>query len=166
MKEYFDVLDKDRNHLGYKKERGEEMLDNEYNMGVENYIISDHKILMTKRSENKSHAGMWEVPGGCSQAGEESFDTLKREMQEEVGVKVNSTNTKLVGTKLYKKQFVDIYQTITNIDIQNIKMQEEEVSDVQLIDKDAFYKLIEENKIVPSVLDRWNYVKDNLDLNW
>lgn len=166
MKEYFDVLDKDRNHLGYTKERGSELLDKEYNMGVENYIISDNKILMTKRSENKSHAGMWEVPGGCSQAGEESFDTLKREMQEEVSIDVNSMNTKLVGTKLYKKQFVDIYQTITNINIQDIKIQEVEVSDVQLIDKDTFYKLIEEDKIVPSVLDRWNYVKDNLNLNW
>ena len=29
MKEYFDVLDKNRNKLGYTKERGESLLDNE-----------------------------------------------------------------------------------------------------------------------------------------
>ena len=166
MKEYFDVLDKDRNNLGYKKERGSSLLDNEYNMGVENYIICDNKILMTQRSINKSHPLQWEVPGGCSQAGEDSFSTLKREMNEEVGIKVNKRNTKFIDTKLYKKMFVDIYQTKTDIDIEKINVQEEEVSDVKLVDKNEFNKLIEENKIVPSVLDRWNYIKDKIDLDW
>ena len=166
MKEYFDVLDKDRKKLGYTKERGEKLLNNEYNMGVENYIISNNKILMTKRSLNKSHPGMWEVPGGCSQSGETSFDTLIREMKEEVSINVNKRNTKLLGTKLYKQQFVDIYQTKTRININNVKIQEEEVSDVKLIDKDEFNKLVNNNEIVPSVLDRWNYIKDKLDLNW
>ena len=166
MKEYFDVLDKDRNKLGYTKERGELLLDNEYNMGVENYIICDNKILMTKRSINKSHPNMWEIPGGCSQKGEESFDTLKREMKEEINLNINHKNTKLIDTKLYKKQFIDIYQTKTNININNIKLQKEEVSEIKLINKDEFNKLITDNKIVPSVLERYNYIKDKLDLNW
>lgn len=166
MKEYFDVLDKNRNKLNYTKERGESLSNNEYNMGVENYIICDNKLLMTKRSMNKSHPGMWEVPGGCSQSNEESFDTLKREMKEEVNLIVNKNNTKYIDTKLYKKQFVDIYQTKTKININNIKLQEEEVSDVKLFTKDEFNSIITNNKIVPSVLDRFNYIKDKLDLNW
>ena len=166
MKEYFDVLDKNRNKLGYTKERGESLLDNEYNVGVENYIICDNKILMTKRSKNKSHPGMWEVPGGCSQSKEESYETLQREMLEEINLKINNKNTKLLGTKLHKKQFVDIYQTKTKIDITKIRLQEEEVSEVKLFTKEDFNKIISNKEIVPSVLERYNYIKEKLDLDW
>lgn len=166
MKELFDVLDKNRNKLGYTKERGEKLLSNEYNMAVENFIICDNKLLMTKRSKNKSHPNMWEVPGGCSQKGEESIDTLKREMKEEIDFDINNTDTKYIDTKLYKNQFIDIYQTKTNINLNNIKLQKEEVSDVKLFNKQEFNNLITNNEIVPSVLERWNGVKDKIDLDW
>ena len=87
-------------------------------------------------------------------------------MKEEINLNINNKNTKLIDTKLYKKQFVDIYQTKTNININNIKIQKEEVSEVKLIDKNEFNKLINNNKIVPSVLERYNYIKDKLDLDW
>ena len=32
--EFFDVVDKNRNKLNYKKARGESLQDNEYNMGA------------------------------------------------------------------------------------------------------------------------------------
>lgn len=166
MKECFDVLDENRNHLGYTKERGETLLENEYNTGAEGFIISHNLLLITQRSMNKSHAGMWEVPGGCSQAGETTYDTLKREMLEEVGVEINQNNIKFLGTKIYKKQFVDIFQIQTDIDIHQIKIQEEEVSDAKFVNKEEFNQLVQENKIVPSVLERWNYIKDQVDLNW
>ena len=166
MKEYFDVLDENRVHLGYTKERGEKLLANEYNMGVENYIICDNRILMTQRSNKKSHAGMWEVPGGCSQSGEESFDSLKREMLEEIGLNIDESMVKLIATKIYKQQFVDIYQTIISINIADIRKQDEEISDVKLVDKDEFYRMVENNQIVSSVIKRFKDIKDRLEINW
>ena len=77
--EYFDVVDKNRVQLNYKKIRGEKLEKNEFNTGVEMWIINNNKILMTQRSEQKSHPGQWETPGGCSQAGESIIDTIKRE---------------------------------------------------------------------------------------
>ena len=56
--EYFDVVDKNRISLGYKKVRGETLKDNEFNVGVEMWIINDNSILMTRRSKNKSYPGM------------------------------------------------------------------------------------------------------------
>ena len=57
--EYFDVYDKNRIPLNYKKVRGEVLLENEFNTGVEVWITNDNKILMTKRSLLKSHHGQW-----------------------------------------------------------------------------------------------------------
>ena len=107
--EYFDVVDKNRVQLNYKKIRGEKLEENEFNTGVEMWIINNNKILMTQRSEQKSHPGQWETPGGCSQAGESIIDTIKREMIEEIGVNFNKDEFCLIGTHLYKKQFVDIF---------------------------------------------------------
>ena len=64
--EFFDVVDKNRNKLNYKKARGESLQDNEYNMGAEMWIINNNKLLMTQRSVQKTHSGGWEVPGGLS----------------------------------------------------------------------------------------------------
>ena len=109
--EFFDVVDKNRNKLNYKKARGESLQDNEYNMGAEMWIINNNKLLMTQRSVQKTHSGGWEVPGGCCQAGETTEDTIKREMKEEIGIKFEQDEFVLVGAQLYKKQFIDIFKT-------------------------------------------------------
>ena len=102
--EYFDVVDKNRVQLNYKKIRGEKLEKNEFNTGVEMWIINNNKILMTQRSEQKSHPGQWETPGGCSQAGESIIDTIKREMIEEIGVNFNQDEFCLIGAHLYKNR--------------------------------------------------------------
>ena len=166
MEEIFDVYDKDRKSLNYTKKRGSQLEEHEYNVGVEDWIICNNKILMTQRSPLKSHPGQWEAPGGCSQTKETSWDTVKREIMEEVNFKLDQTNTSFRDTVIYKKQFVDIYQTQADIDLSKIKLQEEEVSDVRLISKNEFYDLVQNNLIVPSVLDRFNHIKEQLKIDW
>lgn len=121
---------------------------------------------MTQRSVQKTHSGGWEVPGGCCQAGETTEDTIKREMKEEIGIKFEQDEFVLVGAQLYKKQFVDIFKTQKKINIRDIKLQLEEVQDVKFVDKDEFYKMIENDEIVLSVLQRYNLIKNKLELNW
>lgn len=164
--EYFDVVDKNRISLGYKKVRGEFLENNEYNVGVEMWIINDNSILMTQRSKNKSHPGMWEVPGGCCQSGESSVDTVNREMLEEIGVIFKEEDYKLIGTELYKKQFVDIYFSNKSINLKDITLQDEEVESVKFVSKNEFIKMKNNYEIVPSVLERYNIIKEKLHLNW
>ncbi len=163
--ELVDIYDKDRKPLGYTKVRGEELLDNEYIQGVELWNFYNKKLLLTQRAVNKSHPGEWEVPGGCSQASESSDDSINREILEEVGYKLNN-NYILIGSSLYKHNFVDLYKINIDIDINNCILQDEEVSGIKYVTKEEFLKLNSENKIVKSVFNRYLEHKEELEKDW
>lgn len=102
---------------------------------------------------------MWEVPGGCSQTSETSVQTLKREIKEEIGVNLND-DFNLLDTQLRKQQFIDIYTT--NQIIKIVTLQKEEVSDYKFVTKDEFNKMINDNEIVPAIIDRYNMIKNRV----
>lgn len=114
----------------------------------------------------KSHPGKWEVPGGCSQAGETSYDTLIRESKEEIGVILTDGDYELIDTQMYKKQFVDIYKSNKLINIKDVKLQDEEVSNVGFFTKEEFLKMAEEDKIVKSVYNRYMNMKEKFEKDW
>lgn len=164
--EYFDVLDQNRISLNYKKLRGETLNPEEFNAGIEMWIVNNNSILMTQRSMNKSHPGQWEVPGGCCQAGESVIDTVKRELSEEIGIEFSQDEFKLIGTELYKKQFVDVFYSEKQIKLQETNLQTEEVKNIKFVSKEDFNKMKNNNEIVPSVLNRFNLFKTKLNLDW
>ena len=164
--EYFDVLDQNRISLNYKKLRGETLNPEEFNAGIEMWIVNNNSILMTQRSMNKSHPGQWEVPGGCCQAGESVIDTVKRELSEEIGIEFSQDEFKLIGTELYKKQFVDVFYSEKQIKLQETSLQTEEVKNIKSVSKEDFNKMKNNNEIVPSVLNRFNLFKTKLNLDW
>lgn len=61
----------------------------EFLVGVAIFVEKDRKILFGKRSENHEAApGVWEVPSGRLEAGEDPTDAVRREGMEEMGVEV------------------------------------------------------------------------------
>ena len=59
--EYFDVLDKDRNFLNKTYVRGTKLNEEEFNAGVEIFITSNNKLLLSQRCLLKSHPLEWEA---------------------------------------------------------------------------------------------------------
>jgi 8-oxo-dGTP diphosphatase len=55
---------------------------------VKALVVKDGKILLIKESPEMS--GKWEIPGGGLDFGEEIQEGLKREVEEEMGVKVKT----------------------------------------------------------------------------
>jgi 8-oxo-dGTP diphosphatase len=54
-------------------------------------IDADGRVLLARRPEGKTMAGLWEFPGGKMQAGETPEAALIRELREELGVDVAAT---------------------------------------------------------------------------
>jgi 8-oxo-dGTP diphosphatase len=54
-------------------------------------IDTDGRILLAKRPEGKSLAGMWEFPGGKVEDGERPEEALIRELKEELGIDVEKS---------------------------------------------------------------------------
>ena len=147
--EYFDVVDKNRNPTNKKLLRGSKLSENEFNVGIECLIVNSNKeILLTQRSPQKSHSYQWEIPGGCSISGECSSQTLKREIFEEIGI--NIVNYKLITTQLYKYQFIDIYIVYSDINIDELKLQKEEVIQAKWFSLQELKRLLQSNLIVPA----------------
>ncbi len=53
-------------------------------------IVKEGRVLVAKRPEGKRLAGYWEFPGGKMEAGESAEMALIREIQEELGCKVEN----------------------------------------------------------------------------
>ena len=51
-------------------------------------IDAENRVLIAKRPEGKSMAGLWEFPGGKVEAGETPEDALCREIKEELGIEL------------------------------------------------------------------------------
>ena len=73
-------------------------------------IIRSHdgKIFITQRGESSHLAGFWEFPGGKVEQNETPFQTLQREIAEEVDIRIHNAHF----LKTIEYQYSDCFSTI------------------------------------------------------
>jgi 8-oxo-dGTP diphosphatase len=72
-------------------------------------LDSEGRYLLGQRPEGKPYAGYWEVPGGKIESGESVFAALKRELQEELGIDIESSEELLVLEYDYPHAYVRLH---------------------------------------------------------
>jgi 8-oxo-dGTP diphosphatase len=70
------------------------------------------RYLLGQRPAGKPYAGYWEVPGGKIEAGESVFDALKRELQEELGIHIQSSEALTILEHDYPHAYVRLHVSI------------------------------------------------------
>lgn len=74
-------------------------------------IIYDQtgRVLISSRPLDKTFAGYWEFPGGKQEAGESLYQTLVRELREELDIQILSARPWLVYTFLREQKYFSLH---------------------------------------------------------
>lgn len=71
-------------------------------------IYNGERILLCRRSPNKSLSGYWEFPGGKVENSEKYEDALSRELMEELGMKVKIGQHYMTVVHKYEKLAIEL----------------------------------------------------------
>jgi len=152
MAEYWDLYDADRKPLGRTITRGDAFAEGEYYVCCEVWIRnSEGKFLMTQRHPDKKAGGLWEFTGGGVLAGETTKQAAVREVQEEMGLRVEESELRLLEVYQHKNYFMDIFVVKKDVDVSTLTLQPEEVVDAKWVSHDKLLQMIEEKQTVWSV---------------
>ena len=75
-------------------------------------LDQDGRYLLGQRPKGKPYAGYWEVPGGKIEKNESVFEALKRELQEELGIDIQSSEELTVLEHDYPHAYVRLHVSI------------------------------------------------------
>ena len=73
-------------------------------------VIRDEpgRVLVNQRTPDKTHAGQWEFPGGKVEVGETDEAALRREIYEELGVRVTAARPMMAFAHEYSERHVHL----------------------------------------------------------
>lgn len=154
MAEYWDIYDKDRNKTGRLLERGQPMGEDDYHIVVMAWIQNSRgQWFLTRRSENKSMPLLWEVPGGCVQAGEDSARGILREIKEETGITVENgilfRSFRRDKVTWENPGFLDVWVFQKDFELSEVTLQPEETCGCRWASNKEILQLMEEGAFMP-----------------
>ena len=180
--EMVDILDDKGNKTGQVLTRSESHAKNLWHPIIHLWIFNlKGEILMQRRSANKPvFPDVWDVAvGGHVSAGESPQDAVIKEAQEELGIKIDKQKFKFIcktrfGTKMpdgwVNNIFIWSYITKMDIQIAELKLQEEEVSGAKWFSLDELDKMLnnpaETEDFSPDIVDDSKVVIAEIRKNW
>ena len=138
-----DLYDENKKLTGETIYKGQDVPRGRYYITVVIFIQNNkNEFLLQKRVKNKD--GKWATTGGHPVSGETSKQGIITEIKEELGINVVEENVELFKTIKTEDDFVDIYYLKEDIDINEIKIQKEEVEDVKWATIEEIQKMIQQ----------------------
>lgn len=95
-------------------------------------INENNEILLQKRSKFKrANPSKWGICGGKVDLGETPLDAGIRETLEEIGILLNKKELKFLSMDSNEKSHFTVYYVRKNVDVNECKLQEEELEEVK-----------------------------------
>ena len=162
--ESIDILNKDGNKTGSTKSKPSIHKDGDWHKAVHIWILNSRsELLIQRRSSTKeNYPNLWDISvAGHVSAGEDSTSSALREIEEEIGVRLNKEHLQHLFTTIEQvvlnegayidNEIHDVYLVRTDLDISDITIQEEEVAEVKFINFQELKKKVldGDNDFVP-----------------
>lgn len=151
--EIIDLYDRQKRKLNKTFDRWSgEPVEGEYKQTVHIWFLnSKGELLVQKRSMTRTrNPGKWAFTGGAVDTGETSLQSAIREVEEELGLKFLEEELDFIISFKREHVFVDVWLIRADIDINEIKMQEEEVEEVKWVSLSELTEMIRKDEFVKS----------------
>ena len=150
--ELVDLYDENRVPLGRVAERHAKKALGEYRMVVHVCIFNGlGQMLIQQRSPEKTiWPELWDVSiGGGVDAGETSRQGAVREVGEELGYDLDLIGLRPAVTVNFEGGFDDFFVVTRDLDLGNLRLQKEEVSDVRWATLEETLAMLENGQFIP-----------------
>lgn len=153
-KEYFDLLDENGNKTGKIKLRTEVHRDGDWHKAVHIWIINNKgDVLLQRRCATKdSNPNMLDISSaGHLSTGDDSLTGAIRELKEELNLNVNKEELQFIKTlkrsskytsTFINNEFDDLYILRTDKTINDMKFQEDEISEIFFVPYKKFKEMV------------------------
>ena len=150
--ELVDLYDENRVPLGRVAERHAKKAPGEYRMVVHVCIFNGlGQMLIQQRSPEKTiWPELWDVSiGGGVDAGETSRQGAVREVGEELGYDLDLIGLRPAVTVNFEGGFDDFFVVTRDLDLGDLRLQKEEVSDVRWATLEETLAMLENGQFIP-----------------
>ena len=150
--ELWDLYDIHRQPTGEKLVRGNQVPEGRYRLVVHVCLFnSAGQMLIQHRQPTKAAwPDLWDVSvGGAVVSGESSIIAAHREALEEIGVDIDFTDAAPSFSVTFPDGFDDFYILQRDVDISQLKLQEEEVQAVKWASLQEIFHMVDEGTFIP-----------------
>ena len=115
-------------------------------------FIKNRKSEFLIQKTSKEKGNRYSSTGGHVMHGETGLETIKRELEEELGISATEQDLKYIATFKYPKKncIFNVYLLNIDIDLSKIKLQDEEVESVKYLSVEEINNIINKGNFLES----------------
>lgn len=150
--ELWDLYIYDRQKTEHTMQRGGDQPEGLFRLVVHVCIFnrSGEMLIQQRQPFKQGWANLWDITvGGSALFGEDSRTAARRELYEELGVRLSFENLCPALTVYFDGGFDDIYLIDRNIDTSELSLQQEEVQAVRWCGEQEILRMIEDGCFIP-----------------
>ena len=153
--EYLNLYDNKGNLL---KEKGIRGVKTDKLKGISSIFIENSNGDFLIQKTSKSRNSVYATTGGHVTYGSNFYDTIIREVKEELGVDISGEKIIKVNNYISEHYFITLFYLKKDIDINDLKLQKEEVEFVKWLDKKTINELINNNELREATIVGYKYI--------